>query len=998
MKKHKITLGLLITLAFIVFASPTYTNADDAKCNKFVDEHVKNFADKYGIKLDSEKTETENNVILSMKIPQDSDLSAKDKKAAEFKITKIEIGGVADEKKGHIQQTFTTEQIGQAFGITKTTIKDGDTIVFPHPYDTAKGYHITLEPINNYKDAALISNCGDIAIFTIEVSADIYEQPKISMSDKVSQLFNNMDISPITGQKFDCNTMSNFAENSFEYNYCTVYNKAKENNSDANKTLFNVNWESGFDAKDIKAFKCDINKIVKSQDVLNDDSQYYVEENRKYMAATSEKQINVGEYVYNYAYSSSDNKKVVVQEKVPITCKKACTEAIKVEYGAPVASKAGLCFEYKVKVTSYVKCDLIEEPAQPDKNKYKVCTPVPGCNHGSGYNDTAAGPNSEFKACVDKCDGGEFTKKCSTKCYKEVYLNNSNNKKTALLDSIEVLATKTANKKDEKKKKDEEAEKQEKADVMQNVDEGNETQEHDFQHIGEGKYYVNNKGRIIWKPATHLGRYYLETKDREEEWKKYKCAKKSGQGGGILADCGCAADCYWKGCTNKEGKVSQYINPDDSEADAEINMETYKKARELCKNETTCSTTAAEFEISVDYKYGEKAEQKKTISFPYTKNDKDNKNSIKLTNDGKGKVTCDNPGGSKNTTLIESQGCYANSNCTMKERDGGYKANDINNYYMTEWTFPGTWQHVKTGEITYEKPEQSEIDNKVWIEKGNKYCIPLDQVEVNKIWWDKYYAALTTNANGTQNLEYSITDTNYIENISGCASTNNGENAVPTNTTIKDSDIDYNIHAATNSFGYFHWNINVDCFYAVGKVPTTPSTETKDKDGNTISCLSPSKEQMKIRTVDLGNLFPGTGEETLSNPTETGRTPGFNWSTFAEPKFIETGTDTEQTYSSQIHPKDYLNYVQKNKYTIYNDDELDYDISLSKDQINQLRSLVKDNNYTKYEGSSTTDSASHYISDLWDKGLVTAHKHPTGSALKCNNLKNGSCFDVSKDS
>ena len=180
----------------------------------------------------------------------------------------------------------------------------------------------------------------------------------------------------------------------------------------------------------------------------------------------------------------------------------------------------------------------------------------------------------------------------------------------------------------------------------------------------------------------------------------------------------------------------------------------------------------------------------------------------------------------------------------------------------------------------------------------------------------------------------------------------------------------------------------------------TDSTTIKDEDGNPISCLSPSsKEQMKIRTVDLGNLFPGTKEEKLSKSEETGRTPGFNWSSFAEPQFIETNSvEAGPTYSSQIHPKDYLNFVQKNKYTIYNDEELDYDITITKDQISQLRSLLKDNNYTKYEGSNATDSASHYTSTLWDRGLVTAHKHPTGSAIKCNNLKNGSCFDVSKDS
>ena len=164
MKKHKITLGLLLILAIFAYVSPSFTYADenDAKCKKFVEDHVKNFADKYGVKLDSIKSETENNVVLSMDIPKDKDLSDKEKSAAVFKITKIEIGSIADEKKEHIQQTFTTDQLGN-LGISDPTLKNGSKIIFAHPYETEKGYHITLEPVN-YKDAALVSNCGENSI------------------------------------------------------------------------------------------------------------------------------------------------------------------------------------------------------------------------------------------------------------------------------------------------------------------------------------------------------------------------------------------------------------------------------------------------------------------------------------------------------------------------------------------------------------------------------------------------------------------------------------------------------------------------------------------------------------------------------------------------------------------------------------------------------------------------------------------------------------------
>ena len=69
--------------------------------------------------------------------------------------------------------------------------------------------------------------------------------------------------------------------------------------------------------------------------------------NKGFLYGSGTFKIDNGHYVYNY-----DPCNPTYGAK--IECEVKCEEAVTVQYGAPVASKAGLCFEYKVKVTSRV--------------------------------------------------------------------------------------------------------------------------------------------------------------------------------------------------------------------------------------------------------------------------------------------------------------------------------------------------------------------------------------------------------------------------------------------------------------------------------------------------------------------------------------------------------------------------------------------------------------------------------------------------------------------
>ena len=112
-------------------------------------------------------------------------------------------------------------------------------------------------------------------------------------------------------------------------------------------------------------------------------------------------------------------------------CETTCKETVKVQYGPPVATKAGMCFEYKVKVQSKVACKSTwKGGAKPQKQK--LCNIYPVCNSSKTFYDQA-GPDEEFDSCIDKCDNGKYSQNCINKCYKSVY-ENVNNKKISYND------------------------------------------------------------------------------------------------------------------------------------------------------------------------------------------------------------------------------------------------------------------------------------------------------------------------------------------------------------------------------------------------------------------------------------------------------------------------------------------------------------------------------------------------------------------------------------
>ena len=164
--------------------------------------------------------------------------------------------------------------------------------------------------------------------------------------------------------------------------------------------------------EDEYVLKCNPDTMVEMSDAEIDSMGYYKNANLFY--AFEEKTENAGAYTYNFYPGGTPKTE-------DVSCTRKCEETVEVRYGPPVASKAGACFQYKVKVISRVACSVsgnINPPKSPEE--FKIYTPVPYCTDGWGsYNQ--GGPDDNFDDCINECDGGKYSLSCSKKCSNKVY-------------------------------------------------------------------------------------------------------------------------------------------------------------------------------------------------------------------------------------------------------------------------------------------------------------------------------------------------------------------------------------------------------------------------------------------------------------------------------------------------------------------------------------------------------------------------------------------------
>ena len=680
----------------------------------------------------------------------------------------------------------------------------------------------------------------------------------------------------------DCtNYASKFNATSFEYNYCDARKKAIDLGH-----VYDLGKADSFETASI-AIKDKLNNDNKLK--CNYDPRpgtgetkdtYYLAKNRSYYYAYNEYDKTIEDaYVYNYAPGN------VVKEDA--TCKVRCYESVVVEYGAPVASKAGFCFEYKVKVTSRVTCD--SEAPTKFKKKSGYCTPTPVCTNRGAYYVTEAGPTQEFESCIEDCDGGKYTQKCSKKCYKKVYGKSSKNKNVATdnfnyySNNIEMMASTT---------------------LQTQLDKCLERSKNYDSYRG-GCYYKQD-GKIKW--AQTVPKTWNGAPGRWYPLKGYKNYRDYDvdSAGFYRHDYGsyhCRDTCWWTGCSG-----NKYLNPTQADADFEANKKQYEALKEECKAAASCTEKTAEFTIEVDYKT---KDETITIEFPY-QSEPD-----KLPSQSKEEGTVAGSTADKtNTTILDYNGCY--------------KSYPAANWYQTEWSFPGSWMNSKTGEISFvDKTGQSG-----WFTEKDKFCVPLNAESVNAKWWNWY-----KNINAT--ADDTFTSEEYIDDCG---------NVIKQATFSSDDakDLEYNIRAQTQKFGYFGWKFNISCFYALNNNPSSASGEDNSSSDKCNTTLN-----YRVRSVDMDNMFPaqdGTATDTSSVAGATGRKPGFNWTQQATISYAKN-----EKYA--VNPSELIAEIQSVGDDIYykNDKKyLDYEFVLTPKTLQAIRNLSTDRskeNYTSWLGT-----------------------------------------------
>ena len=649
------------------------------------------------------------------------------------------------------------------------------------------------------------------------------------------------------------------------------------------------------------------------------------------------------QYVNKHKYTAiKETSKSYNTSKKTYTCKKTCTEVLTVEYGPPVASIAGLCFEYKVRVKSEVTCQTEgTDVPPPNPDDYKYCEPVVQCVSTSGRTIISyGGPNEDFDKCINKCDKGKYTQKCINKCYNKVY-NTSNNSNLRLnyIDKVEATQLSDCNSILTQNQPD--------PTTLSNLIIDAPSTDRCYGHYewvngqikwisGNGghwtkyaRYYFLNANETIntinqdsinmsagnGRLMNGYERRYYSPIDGFKKWTHYTQGTYSGTAG-------CEYQCQYLGCS-----AGEKLNPDDVKGSFEDDMDVYEQFINECTAEASCSTKTAEFTIKVNNKTKDKPNEDNWINY----------DAATLRNTGSAVDIHDN-----SNIILNRSDCYGET---------------INkNKYMTEWSFPGTWINNKTGEISYKEKE-----DKTWHKKKDKFCTSLNSADVNVGWW--YY--------GTMNEKKNVVT---------------GETM--TDEQLKSAVTDYNIKASTSDFGHFSWKIDVSCFYAL--YDTAGKKECIDKNCDDIKDKNPA-QRYRIRTVDTADLFPSPEGKDTTDATKTGRTPGFNWTINA------TNLKNEDYIIAPTALLEDIQTKERNGET-YSDTNLEYEFVLDREALKAIRKHTTSGNYTNFTGKfEIVNGVSVYNSSLFrglGSTLDSKYINKVGK-LGCNNQENDSCNNYS---
>lgn len=680
---------------------------------------------------------------------------------------------------------------------------------------------------------------------------------------------------------------------------------------------------------------------------------YYDDSNTTYFKGKQTFKYQVGSYIYNYGneYAKEDAG----------YCLRTCSEVVKVDYGPPVFSRGGMCFEYRIKVSSIVNCESDTSNIKTPKCEHDVCLPIPKCYGygGDGILDYVlhqGGPNEDYESCISECDGGKYTDKCSEKCYSEVYENSNNTVENQLGLTYEdkLYATQLASS----------------GGMGIHI-------HHYYRTGGSVKFSSSATG------ASHVGNAWATFGEALGLWYAPSRANYTVKNGytytymvnsnGIVRQPTCGDDCHWEGCEsnttyldfdcNEHHDAAVTIKYQNAETgatdevtvctakelvdkDCDYNNKRYEAAVDACLAATTCANSEAEYNIK--FKYQEDGTKGTTSEIVEVNQFFDNKTSY----NNKKSLDTIKPG-----TILSYGGCYGNP--------------DGKRWYQTEWTTLGTWQENKHQYASYQEPS-----NKIgWTFYEGKICLSPYVHETNKAWANEYLYA-------------------YV-NSKEPQFTNKFDNSQKYNDT-KDVLEGYNIYASAGGdsdaqgFGYFGWKFNVSCFYAISNDNCTTTCCGEDCCEDDCCGSDCDTTAYTSRSFDDKNPIVNAAETRviLEDGAELASFENlpFNWSKDATMTFYAAGG-----YNN--NPEDLLKEIIKNANAgqTFSQEQIDYEYIMDQQVINYIRNYNKAHKNYEFESSSPDPLVSldtgieYYQSKLLDE--LSGQTLKDGTKVETSNSK-----------
>ena len=653
-------------------------------------------------------------------------------------------------------------------------------------------------------------------------------------------------------------------------------------------------------------------------------------------------------------------------------CKVTCKEEIEVNFSDPVATQAGLCFQYLIEIKSKVTCDASYSAPVPTRKQ--VCYPAPYCVSGSWSGDVG-GPNEDFDSCISECDGGEYSQKCIDSCYNKVYVNakttkTSNDKEFTQEDVISLSPFYNPN------------DSFYKATRLANSCPGASNAQALYEYMQKNPSGHYSAGKWISDYGTGstsicaLGPYYFSSLGQTQRTinlynGNLSYSNSNGRyypdGNGILrqnyGSTYCDDTCYWSGTCGSNTVLTETLAQEQYEKE----VEEYIAKKQACEQKaTTCSNERTDYEIVVD-----------NID---SDSDKDDDEEIFSSSQKLNSTTV--VGDFPSMVILTDGSC----------EDG---KDDPWNYHNII-TFPGTWINNKTGQTVHTMDKGHE-DFYTYV--GNSYCTKLNSVPINTAWYD-----WKVNQNGDAS---SLTEAEKTE---------------------IENNIEMNINGHIDNYGYFGWNFDVSCFYAIGEPDTSctpdspnyPNCDDPDDDGKTNEDTPAPVDDYTFRPVSLDNLFPNSvtptsaddknkeasllineveslrNKNTVMQVDDDNREIGFNWT---------CGATNLENPDYPVQPVATMKKIQELGDSIYKGtDYLDYHIRLTPKTMNKVREY--NNNYDSYleptsddsgemlsAGKNKTSGITVYRSYLLHKVLNSNELLKSG-VIGCNNEDKGTCSNV----